>query len=198
MPVHNPITNYRVLVDRGAAGSSWLNGTGEHFRDVTDQHDFRLTVHHPGPDWALDATVYQIFPDRFASTGPKDLPEWALAAQWSDEVIHTGPRTPLQVFGGDLDGIVAHIDHVADLGATTVYLTPFFPARSNHRYNATSFDRVDPLLGGDEAFVRLSRAVHTRGMRLIGDLTSNHSGDDHEWFARPAATLQPRNAATTT
>ena len=159
-----------------------MNGAGEFDRDVTDQHDFRLTVFDPGPDWALDAVVYQIFPDRFASTGPKDLPEWASAAQWSDPVIHRGARASTQLYGGDLDGIAARLDHIAGLGATTVYLTPIFPARSNHRYNATSFARVDPLLGGDAALARLAAAVHERGMRLIGDLTSNHSGDDHEWF----------------
>jgi alpha-glucosidase len=42
---------------------------------------------------------------------------------------------------------------------------------------------VDPLLGGDEALVRLSREVHARGLRIIGDLTTDHSGDDHPWFA---------------
>ncbi len=183
IPVHNPVTSYRLMALRaGSRGPSWVNGAGEFDRDVTDQHDFRLTVFDPGPDWALDAVVYQIFPDRFASTGPKDLPEWASAAQWSDPVIHRGARASTQLYGGDLDGITARLDHIAGLGATTVYLTPIFPARSNHRYNATSFARVDPLLGGDAALARLAAAVHERGMRLIGDLTSNHSGDDHEWF----------------
>ena len=51
-------------------------------------------------------------------------------------------------------GIVEHLDHIASLGADTVYLTPFFPAESNHRYNATDFGVVDPLLGGDEALAR--------------------------------------------
>src|SRR4029079_9926336 len=60
--------------------------------------------------------------------------------------------------------------------------TPVFPAASNHRYDAASFDRVDPLLGGDEAYIRLVEAAHSRGIRVIGDLTSNHSGDTHEWF----------------
>ena len=182
VPVANPVTGYRILVDRGAAGSSWLNGTGDHHRDVTDQHDFRLTVHDPGPDWAMDAVVYQVFPDRFASSGAKPLPEWAVPAGWDDEVIHVGRDTPRQFFGGDLDGIAAHLDHVQELGADTVYLTPIFPARSNHRYDASSFAMVDPVLGGNEALARLARAVHGRGLRIIGDLTSNHSGSSHEWF----------------
>ena len=76
----------------------------------------------------------------------------------------------------------AHLDHVRELGATAVYLTPIFPARSNHRYNASNFSMVDPLLGGDEALARLAAACHENGLQIIGDLTTNHSGDDHPWF----------------
>ncbi len=181
--MHNPVTSYRVQLDRGALGYSWLNGGGEHFRDISDSHDFRLTTFDPGPDWALDAVVYQIFPDRFAAAGPKaSLPDWAIAADWDDTVIHQGPDTPLQYFGGDLDGIREHLTHLDYLGVNTLYLTPVFPARSNHRYNASTFAAVDPLLGGDEALARLAHDVHERGFRIVGDLTTNHSGDDHPWF----------------
>ena len=69
----------------------------------------------------------------------------------------------------------------------TLYLTPFFPAESNHRYNASTFDRIDPLLGGDAAFARLADAAHARGMRLMGDLTTNHCGNTHEWFQAAVA-----------
>jgi len=183
IPVHNPITSYRVLLDRESAGYSWLNGTGEYFRDIADLHDFRLTTYPPGPEWALDSVIYQVFPDRFAKSGAAtDLPPWALAADWDNEVIHTGPDTPRQLFGGDLDGIGQHLDHLVELGANVLYLTPVFPARSNHRYNASSFAQVDPLLGGDQALIRLAQDVHRRGMRIVGDLTTNHSGDDHQWF----------------
>ncbi|HET8970963.1 MAG TPA: glycoside hydrolase family 13 protein, partial [Candidatus Nanopelagicales bacterium] len=186
--VHNPVTQYRVLLDRGPAGYTWLNGTGEYAREVSDRHDFRLTTYDPGPDWGPDSVVYQIFPDRFARSGvDRGLPDWAIAANWDDPVVHRGPDTPRQFYGGDLDGITEHLDHVTDLGATAIYLTPIFPARSNHRYNATSFDAVDPLLGGDEALARLSSAAHARGLHLIGDLTTNHSGNDHAWFTAAMA-----------
>ena len=75
-----------------------------------------------------------------------------------------------------------HLDHLERLGVNLLYLTPVFPARSNHRYDASTFDEVDPLLGGDDALVRLVEEAHRRGIRVIGDLTSNHSGDAHEWF----------------
>ena len=92
--------------------------------------------------------------------------------------------TPFELYGGDLPGIEAHLDHVERLGANVIYLTPVFPASSSHRYDASSFDRVDPLLGGDEALVSLARAAHDRGLRVLGDLTLNHCGAQHEWFVR--------------
>ena len=181
--MHNPVTGYRFMLDRGPLGYSWLNGSGEHHRDVSDAHDFRLTVFDPGPDWAVDGVVYQIFPDRFATSGPKsDLPRWFRPAAWDDTVVFHGPEGPLQFYGGDLDGIRDHLDHLERLGVSAVYLTPIFPARSNHRYNATTFASVDPLLGGDAALVALAGEVHRRGMKIVGDLTTNHSGDDHDWF----------------
>ena len=131
--------------------------------------------------WAT-GTMYQIFPDRFAKSVDREAPPWALPAAWDDPVIGEGPDTPRQYFGGDLDGVTAHLDHIASLGVGTLYLTPFFPANSNHRYNASTFAHVDPLLGGDEAMARLAAAAHARGMRLMGDLTTNHCGDTHEWF----------------
>jgi alpha-glucosidase len=178
LPAHNPVTPYRFLF-----GSRWLNATGVHERDVTDINDFKLVTHEAPPSWMRDAVIYEIFPDRFASTSRKPLPDWAIPADWdADPVIGSGPGVSEQFYGGDLDGITARLDHIQSLGANAVYLTPVYPARSNHRYDAATFNTVDPLLGGDLALKRLSNALHTRGMRLIGDITTNHVGSWHEWF----------------
>lgn len=179
--VVNPVLSYRFLLDGGAHGYQWLNGTGLHGRDVADAADFRLSTFAPPPDWAT-GTMYQVFPDRFAKSAERAAPPWARAAAWDDPVIGEGPDTPRQWYGGDLDGIAAHLDHIVSLGVGTLYLTPFFPAESNHRYNASTFGEVDPLLGGDAAMARLAAAAHARGLRLMGDLTTNHCGDTHEWF----------------
>ncbi|MEW1841767.1 glycoside hydrolase family 13 protein [Nonomuraea angiospora] len=179
----NPVTPYRfLLATRG--GQAWLTAAGLVTHDVTDAGDFRLVCHQPPPSWMADAIVYQIFPDRFDRSRPmRDLPDWALPRDWDrDPVIPAGPGTSDQFYGGDLDGVAQRLDHVQSLGVNTVYLTPIFPARSNHRYNASTFEHVDPLLGGDEALHRLSGALHARGMRLLGDITTNHCGDTHEWF----------------
>ncbi|PFG35389.1 alpha-glucosidase [Flavimobilis soli] len=186
LPLHNPVTSYRfalVLPD----DVHWLNARGVHDRGVTDENDFRITTAAPAPEWLHHSVVYQVFPDRFARSAAADdrpTPEWAEPAAWDDEPVAHGARTGKQLYGGDLDGVVEHLDHIADLGVTTVYLTPIFPGRSAHRYDASTFDEVDPLLGGDEALVRLSDALHARGMRIMGDITTNHTGEGHEWFHR--------------
>lgn len=179
----NAVTPYRWLLET-TAGQRWLTAAGLHGHDVPDSGDFRLVCHEPPPEWMADSIVYEIFPDRFARSGPMpEPPPWALPRDWDrDPVIPSGPGTSQQFYGGDLDGVVRHLDHVQSLGADTVYLTPVFPARSTHRYDAASFDHVDPLLGGDAALHRLADALHARGMRLIGDITTNHTGDSHEWF----------------
>ncbi|NUW39176.1 glycoside hydrolase family 13 protein [Nonomuraea rhodomycinica] len=179
----NPVTRYRFLL-LTARGQVWLTAGGLAGHDVTDDTDFRLVAHDAPPAWMADAIVYQIFPDRFGRSGAsRPLPDWALPRDWDrDPVIPSGPGTSQQFYGGDLDGVVRHLDHVQALGVDTVYLTPIFPARSNHRYNAAAFDRIDPLLGGEEALRRLADALHARGMRLLGDITTNHCGDTHPWF----------------
>lgn len=184
---HNPVTNYRFILEGGPTGYQWLNGTGVHLRDVPDRDDFRLSTFGAPPAWAREAVVYQVFPDRFARSAAQDerpVPDWAIPAEW-DEPVSVGPREiGHQLYGGDLDGIVEHLDHLEDLGVTVVYLTPFFPSRSNHRYDASTFDAVDPVLGGEEALARLVCAAHERGMRVMGDFTTNHTGEAHEWFER--------------
>jgi alpha-glucosidase len=185
--VRNPVTNYRFLLD-APGGYRWRNALGEFGHDVPDACDFRLVGFDPPPAWARDAIVYQIFPDRFARSAmaaQRDLPEWAIACDWDTPVIGRGPQTPHQFYGGDLDGVRERLDHIEALGAGTLYLTSVFPAGSNHRYDAAAFDRVDPALGGDEALKRLADAVHSRGMRIIGDVTTNHCGATHPWFAEP-------------
>jgi alpha-glucosidase len=186
--VRNPVTPYRFLLHT-ATGPRWLTAAGVVTHDVPDTTDFRLVAHDPPPAWAVNSVVYQIFPDRFARSAAaahRPPPEWAIPCDWDVPVIGRGPQAPSQLYGGDLDGVVERLDHIAALGANTVYLTPIFPARSNHRYDASSFDGVDPLLGGDEALVRLSAAVHERGMRLLGDITTNHCGATHPWFLAAA------------
>lgn len=193
LPITGPVTGYRFLLERAQPLEPlWLNQFGVIARDVPDYHDFRISTDSPGPEWAMDDVVYQVFPDRFArGAGARPVaeiaPDWAVPAEWDDAVVGTGPETPVQFYGGDLAGVREHLDHLEALGVTLLYLTPVFPARSNHRYNASTFDEVDPLLGGDAALAELAAEAHRRGIRVIGDITTNHTGDDHPWFRAAVA-----------
>jgi alpha-glucosidase len=181
-PVNKTNTRYRWLLAGGDYGYAWLNGLGVVTHDVPDSDDFVLSL-DDGPAWHLESVVYEIFPDRFATTGlDVDAPDWAVRRGWDELPEGRSPNTPHELFGGDLRGVEAHLDHIEGLGANVIYLTPVFPAGSTHRYDSTTFDSIDPLLGGDEALVSLVRAAHARGLRVISDLTTNHTGDKHEWF----------------
>jgi alpha-glucosidase len=180
--VENPTTNYRWLMQDAHRRHRWLNGLGTSVHTVADADDFVLTVAAPGPDWHLGSVVYQIFPDRFAPSGASyDAPDWAIRRDW-DSLPDGRWNSQFEWFGGDLPGIVQRLDHIESLGASLIYLTPIFPAGTIHRYDAVSFDRVDPLLGGDEGLVTLTSAAHERGIRVVGDLTLNHVGSGHDWF----------------
>jgi neopullulanase len=127
-----------------------------------------VTVLSDTPAWVRDAVFYQIFPDRFAK---------------SERVHKPGPLEPwdapptLHGFkGGDLLGVVEHLDYLADLGITALYLNPVFASASNHRYHTYDYFQVDPLLGGNEALREMLDACHARGIRVILDGVFNHSG----------------------
>jgi cyclomaltodextrinase / maltogenic alpha-amylase / neopullulanase len=120
------------------------------------------------PAWVRDAVFYEIFPDRFA--GSLRVPKPGILEPWD------APPTMHGFKGGDLLGIVEHLDHLEDLGVTAIYLTPIFQSASNHRYHAYDYLAVDPLLGGDAALRELLDAAHGRGMRVMLDGVFNHSG----------------------
>ncbi|HET7571484.1 MAG TPA: glycoside hydrolase family 13 protein [Gaiellaceae bacterium] len=184
-PVEAESARYRWLLDRGEAGHVWLNGMGVAASDVSDADDFVLPLDPGGPDWHLGSVVYEIYPDRFSRAGAAgldDLPDWAVPRPWDALPEGRSENTSREWFGGDLPGIEQRLEHVQRLGANVLYLTPIFPAGSTHRYDATTFDAVDPLLGGDAAFDSLLAAAHARGMRVVGDLTLNHCGSGHDWF----------------
>jgi alpha-glucosidase len=199
LSVHNPITRYRFLLLRSDGRAfDWLNAAGLQDFETSDSADFKMTVFGGAPHWSVERPIYQVFPDRFARSASADArpaPAWAVRRPWGQTPIPGGDASTSEFFGGDLFGLAEHLDHIEALGAGAVYLTPFFPAGSVHRYNAVSFDLVDPALGGNEALAALSRAVHARGLRLIGDLTTNHTGSDHEWFQRAVADPDSPEAA---
>jgi len=119
------------------------------------------------PDWVKHAVFYQIFPDRFAKSDklvkPSNLQPW------------DSPPTIEDYKGGDLLGVVEHLDHIQELGATAIYFTPIFQSAANHRYHTHDYYQVDPLLGGNAAFRTLLDEAHRRGLKVVLDGVFNHA-----------------------
>jgi maltose alpha-D-glucosyltransferase/alpha-amylase len=84
---------------------------------------------------------------------------------------------------GDFGGLTDRLDHIEALGATCVWLLPFYPSPNrDNGYDVTDFYAVDARLGTPGDFVAFTRAAHERGLRVIVDLVANHTSIDHPWF----------------
>ncbi|HUR15975.1 MAG TPA: alpha amylase N-terminal ig-like domain-containing protein, partial [Candidatus Limnocylindrales bacterium] len=156
LALHPPRIRYRFGLETQADGLRWFGADG--LRDEPRPRGaFEFAYLAEGdrtvsPDWARGAVFYHIFPDRFASGS--GAPARRGRANWDDV------PTSESFFGGDLDGITEHLDHIASLGVDALYLTPIFSAPSNHKDAPADYVAVDPAVGGDEALRRLIGAVH--------------------------------------
>jgi neopullulanase len=121
------------------------------------------------PEWVKHAVFYQIFPDRFARSPWVHPPPGVHFKLWGSPPEEQGFQ------GGDLLGIVEHLDYLQELGITALYLNPIFASAANHRYHPYDYYQVDPLLGGNAALRELLDAAHARGMRVIVDGVFNHA-----------------------
>jgi cyclomaltodextrinase / maltogenic alpha-amylase / neopullulanase len=120
------------------------------------------------PEWVKDAVFYQIFPDRFAKSDRVDRQGLKLE-DWEST------PTPYGFKGGDLYGVLEHLDYLQDLGISAIYFNPIFSSASNHRYHTYDYFNVDPLLGGNQALRELLDECHKRGIRIVLDGVFNHA-----------------------
>lgn len=120
------------------------------------------------PAWVKNAVFYQIFPERFANGDPSNDPESVLP--WGDK------PNRYSSFGGDLQGIIDHLDHLTELGINALYLTPVFKATTNHKYDTEDYMQVDPHFGDNETLKKLVKSCHERGIRILLDAVFNHAG----------------------
>jgi cyclomaltodextrinase len=119
------------------------------------------------PSWAQDAVFYQIFPDRFARS--ERVPKPTNLLSWNSAPTQQGYH------GGDLWGVVEHLDYLVDLGINAIYLTPIFQSACNHRYHTHDYYQVDPMLGGNAALRSLVEAAHAKDIRIMLDGVFNHA-----------------------
>ncbi|GIP23462.1 alpha-glycosidase [Paenibacillus sp. J22TS3] len=120
------------------------------------------------PAWVKDAVFYQIFPERFANGDTSNDPEGTLP--WG------GKPERDNFFGGDLQGVIDHLDHLSELGITAIYFTPLFAATTNHKYDTEDYMKIDPQFGDAETLKKLVKLCHERGIKILLDAVFNHSG----------------------
>jgi glycosidase len=121
--------------------------------------------------------MYLILPDRF-SNGDESNDR---VAGMKDQSLRRD--TVFNRHGGDLKGIQNHLDYLTDLGVTSIWLNPVWendmPNRTEHGYAFTNHYKVDPRLGGNQAYHELVDAAHAKGLKIIQDAVYNHVGLYH-------------------
>jgi glycosidase len=178
------------------------------------------------PEWAKQAVWYQIFPERFANGDPINDPTprdmegawpykipngWHISP-WTSDWYKLQPwekanghdfywNAGVRRYGGDIQGIIDHLDYLQKLGITAIYLNPIFESPSSHKYDTRMYHHVDNNFGpnpsedesivatenpadpptwkwtsADKLFLRLVQEVHKRGMKIILDGVFNHVG----------------------
>jgi glycosidase len=88
--------------------------------------------------------------------------------------------------GGDIQGVIDHLDYISDLGATYIWTTPFLAdnARrgSYHGYAASDYYHIDPRFGSNELYRTLVDKAREKGIGIIMDIVPNHCGTEHWWM----------------
>ncbi|MEQ7872989.1 alpha-amylase family glycosyl hydrolase [Sphingomonas sp. ASV193] len=108
--------------------------------------------------WWKGAVIYQIYPRSFADSNGDGV--------------------------GDLRGIIAHLDHVAELGCDAIWISPFFTSpMADFGYDVADYRGVDPIFGTLDDFDALVDRAHALGLRVLIDQVYSHSSDQHPWFA---------------
>ena len=159
-------------------------------------YDFVLLTDYRQPAWVKGSVFYQIFPERFCNGNPdNDVKDGEYRfnghstlqmKNWEDAPLPYHKGFSLDFFGGDLEGVKEKIPYLKELGVTAVYLNPIFRAPSIHKYDCIDYFHVDEHFGGDSALAALSQALHENGMKLILDISINHTGSAHRWFNKGA------------
>ncbi len=100
---------------------------------------------------------------------------------WNEDPRTHKESFAMDFYGGDLKGIEDKIPYLKELGVTAIYLNPIFESYSTHKYDCVDYFHVDKHFGGDEALVELSKALHENDMKLVLDISINHTGCANAW-----------------
>ncbi len=159
-----------IYTDRG-----YIQPDDQHALDDMNTY-FRMPYFHEidmfhAPEWVKKTVWYQIFPERFANGDQTNDPAGTKPWNSSD---HPGRQ---DFYGGDLQGVLDHLDHLQALGVNGIYFNPLFKAPSNHKYDTEDYYQIDPHFGDAALFKKVVQEAHKRGIKVMLDAVFNHIGD---------------------
>ena len=135
-------------------------------QDQTDQA--QPGAHGERQPWWKSAVVYQVYPRSFADSNGDGV--------------------------GDIQGVIEHLDHIADLGIDVIWLSPVYDSpHDDNGYDIRNYNAIDSVFGTLDDMDSLIAQVHERGMRIMMDLVVNHTSDEHAWFLE---SRQSKSSAT--
>ncbi|MEP6947851.1 MAG: alpha-amylase family glycosyl hydrolase [Ginsengibacter sp.] len=150
-------------------------------KNIDLQYELKGRRNGKGKDYAQGVTsrdfMYLIMPDRFSNGDSSN----DRVAGMRDQSLNRD--TVFNRHGGDLQGITNHLNYLQSLGVTTLWLNPVIendmPERTEHGYAFTDHYKIDPRIGGENAYHQLIDSVHAKGMKIIQDAVYNHVGKYH-------------------
>ena len=170
-------------------GMLYVNKNNRYLGTLDSNEEFPLTVikkEIPISNEYLGGIIYHIFVDRFNKVGKVDVRDgFVYRDDWGGEITKlTTDRTELnyEVFGGNLKGVIAKLDYLKSIGVTTIYLSPIFMAPSNHKYDTSDYNNVDPMFGDQRILQELIIKAEERNIGIILDGVFNHIGSDSIYF----------------
>lgn len=123
--------------------------------------------------------IYLIMPDRFSNGDPLN-DDTCLTSEKSDRKAYFGRH------GGDIRGLINHLDYISGLGATAIWCTPLLEdnqkEESYHGYACTDYYHIDPRFGSNELYKEYVSQAHGKDLKVIMDIVTNHCGTEHWWM----------------
>lgn len=157
--IKNPITGFMRL----AAVDALLESMGKGkimeviINLVNEIDDIEVPDCEPAHTWWREAVIYQIYPLSFNDTNGDGI--------------------------GDLQGIIARLDYLKDMGVDAVWMSPVFASpQVDNGYDVSDYRAIDKQYGTMQDMEKLIASAHERGIKVILDLVFNHTSDQHEWF----------------
>ena len=183
--VHKADSPNYLFVDVKIAEDAKAGDYTLRFTDGRRKHDVKYTIaerkegSRERESFTTADFVYLIMPDRFANGNPDN--------DSTDDTAEKVQRSnPGRRHGGDIQGIIDHLDYIADLGATAIWSTPLLLDDENgasyHGYSCSDYYKIDPRYGTNELYRTYVEECHKRGLKVIMDIVPNHSSTTHWWY----------------